>query len=206
MGIINEVRSRDAIYRVCTGVRRGGFSLDRLIGGKICVYSWLVWAITTCSPVVSQTPPEPLTQPIEIELLQPKPSGSRKDVVRGDRISPIKLQVPSLWWTKEQFDPFSGRLISNWLVYTQEQGLKRRVDILVNFQLWGLLDYIERYTLVNKFGTVGREYGYNIRIFNNEKELLAAYTCNSQTNQPICALWIEPSIQDSLRRRPKSSK
>lgn len=180
--------------------------LNQLIGAKICGYSLSVWAITACYPVLSQTPPEPLLQPIEIELLQPNSSRSRKDVLRGDRISPITLQVPSLWWTKEQFDPFYGRLVNNWLVYTQEQGSKRRVDILVNSQLWGLLDYIERYTLVNKFGTVGREYGYNIRIFNNEKELLAAYTCNSQANQPICALWIEPSIQDSLRRRPKSSK
>jgi hypothetical protein len=178
--------------------------LTKLITSKTAIFTSLIWVLMIFSPVLSQNIPEALQQPIEIELLQPNSSTSRKDVLRGDRISATVIQVPSLWWTREQFDPFSGRLISNWLIYTQEQGLKRRVDILVNFQLWGLLDYIERYTLVNKFGTIGRDYGYNIRVFNSRKELLAAYTCNLPDNQPICAIWIEPSAQDSLRRRPKS--
>ncbi|PSB03991.1 hypothetical protein [Merismopedia glauca] len=172
-------------------------ALERLI------YSLSIWLGILCLPGLTQIAPEASEKPLEINLLQTDSSVNRKDVLRGDRISATTIQVPSLWWTKEQFDPFSGRLINNWLIYTQAQGLERRVDILVNFQLWGLLDYIERYTLVNKFGTVGREYGYNIRVFNGQKELLAAYTCNLPAERPICNLWIEPSAQDSLQRGSK---
>jgi hypothetical protein len=171
---------------------------DRLTIG-LCSF----WLLLSSLPVVAQTLPEPSRQPLEIDLLQENSTAKRSDVLRGDRISDTKIQVPSLWWAKEQFDPFAGKLIDNWLIYPKKEGRERRVDILVNFQLWQLLDYIERYTLVNKFGTVARGYGYNIRIFNNQNELLAAYTCTLPIERARCNLWIDPSAQDSLRRRPK---
>ncbi|MBW4623593.1 MAG: hypothetical protein KME17_30070 [Cyanosarcina radialis HA8281-LM2] len=137
----------------------------------------------------------PSTVPLEIELLEPDRSLLRNDVVTADTISKTQPTVPSLWWAKEQFDPFSGKLIGNWIAYPKEN----RVDVVVNRQLWTLLDYIDRYSFVNQFGTVARGYGYNIRVFNPQQALLAAYTCNFDTTQPDCSIWVESSEQDSLR-------
>lgn len=170
---------------------------DRL---RLLTISAIILTFLDLLPLRADNTPVALQKPLEINLLLPDSPTNRTDVIRGDRISPTKIQFPSLWWTKEQFDPFAGRLIANWLIYPQEGGIERRVDILVNPQLWGLLDYIERYTLVNKFGIVARENAFNIRFFGGQQQLLAAYTCTSDSETPTCNLWIEPSAQDSLRR------
>jgi hypothetical protein len=135
------------------------------------------------------------TVPLEIDLLQSDEAILRDDVVTANTISETGLTIPSLWWAKEQFDPFSGKLLSNWIAYPKES----RVDLVVNRQLWTLLDYMQRYSFVNQFGSVAREYNYNIRVFNPQQTLLAAYTCNFGTAQPACVIWVESSEQDSLR-------
>ncbi|MEO0843487.1 MAG: hypothetical protein AAF063_31970, partial [Cyanobacteria bacterium J06643_5] len=62
-----------------------------------------------------------------------------------------------------------------------------RVDLIVNEQIWNdVLVGVERYSFVNRLGTVARSYGYNVRVFNDEKELLATYTCNLNLNNPLC--------------------
>ncbi len=53
-----------------------------------------------------------------------------------------------------------------------------RVDFVVNRQVWSLLDYLQRYGFIHEFGTVASSYGYNIRIFDSQANLLAAYTCD----------------------------
>ena len=71
--------------------------------------------------------------------------------------------------------------------------------MVVNAQLWTLLDYLERYRFVNKFGTVARDYQYNVRVFNQQGERLATYTCNYTLELPVCELEVVASFgQDSL--------
>ncbi|MCG4880622.1 hypothetical protein L0P06_11165, partial [Amedibacillus dolichus] len=79
---------------------------------------------------------------------------------------------PSIWWAKEQF---GGKLLDNWLAYPAKEKSVARIDLIVNRQIWSLLDYVERYEFVNNFCNVARDYGYNVRVFNYQQELLATY-------------------------------
>jgi hypothetical protein len=115
-----------------------------------------------------------LTDPLDLTLLQPDavlPEG----VVTSATISPTGLTIPSLWWTDDQF---GGKLLDTWLAYPGIDGTPPRVDLVVNQQVWSLYNYVERYTFVNHFGSVGQDYGYSTRVFNRQQELLAAYICD----------------------------
>lgn len=136
-------------------------------------------------PSVAQTAlvPPPSEAPLEISRLAPGvPKGS---VVTANTISQQGLTIPSLWWAKDQF---AGKLVDNWLAYPSDGTTAPRVDLVVNQQLWSLLDYLERYEFVNHFGTTARDYGYNIRVFNYQQELLATYTCNFNTTPRLCSI------------------
>ncbi len=105
---------------------------------------------------------------------------------------------PSLWWATEQFDPFGGRLVENWLTDTQVQ----QINLVVNWQLWTLLDYLGRYRFINQFGTVARKYGYNLNIFNQKKQCLATYKYNAVSNPPKWEINLEQLGQNSLQIEP----
>lgn len=106
------------------------------------------------------------------------------NVVTKDTICQTGLTIPSLWWADEQF---GDKLLENWLAYPDE----KRIDLVVNRQIWGLMDYYQRYAFVHRMGTVVRETGdtgdtgYNLRVFNRqEPELcLASYTCSANNCQ-----------------------
>ena len=118
--------------------------------------------------------------------------------LKSDRIAQqdINSDLPqaSIWWAAEQFDPFSGNLIQNWLTNPQKQ----QINLTVNWQLWTLLDYFGRYRFVNQFGTVVRKYGYSLNIFNQKKQCLATYQYNSVSNPPKWELHLETIGRDSL--------
>jgi hypothetical protein len=120
---------------------------------------------------------------------------TEEPLVTEQTISSQGLTVPSLWWAKEQFDPFNGRLIINWFAYPQ----LKQIDLFVNWQLWTILDYLQRYRLIDKIGTVAREYGYALRVFNQQKQCLATYKYNSYTNPPKWEIDFPQSDEDSLQ-------
>lgn len=105
---------------------------------------------------------------------------------------------PSLWWATEQFDPFGGRLVENWLADSQVQ----QINLVVNWQLWTLLDYLGRYRFVNQFGTVARKYGYSLNIFNQKKQCLATYKYNPLSNPPKWEINLEKLGRNSLQVEP----
>ncbi len=94
---------------------------------------------------------------------------------------------PSLWWAKEQFDFFDGRLVTNWIANTE----RKNIDIIVNRQLWSQLNYLERYRFVNKFATVARENYYNLRVLNQQQKCLVSYVCNFQVTPNQCQMIFE---------------
>lgn len=99
--------------------------------------------------------------------------------------SPAKKSISditqaSFCWAAEQFDPFNGSLIQNWLTHPH----KHQINLIVNWQLWTLLDYFGRYRFVNQFGTVARKYGYSLNIFNQKKQWLASYKYNPLSIPP----------------------
>ena len=102
------------------------------------------------------------------------------------------------WWAAEQFDPFDGELVQDWLTYPQKQ----QINLVVNWHLWTLLDYLGRYRFVNQFGTVAREYGYSLNIFNQKEQCLATYQYNPISTPPKWELYLEKLGQDSLQVKP----
>jgi hypothetical protein len=104
----------------------------------------------------------------------------------------------SLWWAARQFDPFDGKLVQNWLAYPQKQ----QINLIVNWQLWSLLDYFGRYRFVNRFGTVTRKYGYSLNIFNQKDQCLASYKYNSESNPPKWELNLAELGRSSLPIKP----
>ena len=134
-------------------------------------------------PSLAQTPPIPLPSnaPLELDLLT-KP----KDyVITANTINPERLTVPSLWWAQANFEK---KLLDNWIAYPPSEKEPARVDLIVNQQIWSLLDSIERYDFVNRLGSAARNFGYNARVFNYQKEPLATYTCNFSTSPALCSI------------------
>lgn len=154
-------------------------------------------SLVATQPSLAQTSsvPPPSAAPLELSLL--KPSNSRRNgVITDSTISQKGLTTPSLWWAKEQF---GDKLLDNWLAYPGSGTTSGRIDLIVNRQVWTLLDYIERYEFVNEFGTVARDYGYNVRVFNYQQERLATYTCNFSTTPALCSIQVNATGKARVR-------
>jgi hypothetical protein len=125
--------------------------------------------------------------------------------------------IPSLWWTRELLSnkpQFNPKLIEAWLVCDAGRqnadarvcgiGAARpgRVEMIVNTQLWSVMDYLSRYELINRFGTATSECGYNIYIYSSDAKLLADYTCDFQSIDIShrCVLRADLSGKSGLRR------
>jgi hypothetical protein len=140
----------------------------------------------------SENIPQPSDAPLELNILT-KP---KAPVITASTINPKNLTVPSLWWAKENSE---NKLLDNWIAYPTSATETARVDLIVNQQVWSLLDYLERYQFVNGLGSTARNFGYNIRVFNYQQELLATYTCNQGMSPTLCN--IKMNIQSKLGLR-----
>ncbi|MEG3839939.1 hypothetical protein [Microcoleus sp. herbarium14] len=109
-------------------------------------------------------------------------------------LSQTEKSVPSLWLAQKQF---GGKLLDRWFV---DRG-NTWVILIVNRQLWSLLDYMERYQFVNRFGTVASEYGYNLRVCNRQGTALAVYSCKG--DRLTCRIELESLSNPGLRGKLK---
>lgn len=137
------------------------------------------------SSSVAETPsvPSPSDAPLELAILN-QPDDT---VITSNTINPEGLTTPSLWWQKENSE---NKLLDNWIAYPANETEPARVDLIVNQQIWSLLDYLERFEFVNRLGNTARKEGYNLRVFNYQQNLLATYTCNFDTTPPLCRIQI----------------
>jgi hypothetical protein len=137
-----------------------------------CLSSQISWA-------GDKSQPRPSEAPLELELLE-----KNSDlVITANTIYQDRMSVPSFWWAKENAE---NKLLDNWIAYPASVAEPARVDLVVNQQIWSLLDYLERYNFVNQMGNLARSYGYNVRVFNYQQERLATYTCNFVNNSSVC--------------------
>ncbi len=100
-------------------------------------------------------------------------------------ISQTNLANPSLWWTRDEIAAqaqYGKKLLDRWIACDTAEGQPDRVDFLVNQQLWSLLDYLDRYEIVSRLGLAASEKNYNVRVYNSQGGLLAAYTCDFAVN------------------------
>ena len=109
-------------------------------------------------------------------------------------LSQTQKSIPSLWLAQKQF---GGKLLDRWFVDSSDTW----VILIVNRQLWSLLDYMERYQFVNRFGTVASEYGYNLRVCNRQGTALAVYSCKG--DRLNCKIDLESLSNPGLRGRSK---
>ena len=114
----------------------------------------------------------------------PLDSNPREEIERNlaiteATISETSLTPPSLWWRRDQITAEVGnsRFIEAWVAYRGSEGQPRRVDLVVNSQIWNLLNYLERYAVLNQLGSVAKSYGYSTRIFRG-LDLTGAYICD----------------------------
>jgi len=128
--------------------------------------------------------------PLDLRFLELDIPTEPENVITANNIAESGLTIPSLWWVKEQF---AGKLLDNWLAYPNRNQPGGRVDLVVNRQVWSLLDYLQRYEFVNHFGTAAKEQQYNTRVFNRQGGLLAAYTCDFNVEPSVCEIWLDSS-------------
>lgn len=142
----------------------------------------------------------------EIDLAALKSNHLRTDrnLVTADTVSPQGMTVPSLWWTSEQFP---AKLVTNWIANRHQ----KQIYLIVNTQYWNLLDYIDRYQAIDRFGRVAHSYGYALKICNSQKIALARYTCTSIVSRSettrsnsdngtrdSCQIWLNINGQDGM--------
>ncbi|MGJ3248769.1 MAG: hypothetical protein ACFE0I_22185 [Elainellaceae cyanobacterium] len=146
----------------------------------------------------------PLTPPPDMALLNDSDAiPANPAIVTSDTFSQAEMTIPSLWWADDQF---GGKLIENWAAYPITTGDSAHVDLVVNRQIWSLLSYLERYTVLSKFGTSARDFGYSTRIFNRQGEPLAAYLCTfpatvTTASMPSCQVNLDSSGAGAFRSR-----
>jgi hypothetical protein len=127
--------------------------------------------------------------PLDTKLLAEKNGENGEPVITAETISQERMSVPSLWWAKEKIDTYQGKLIDNWLAYPYQ----KRIDLIVNWQIWDVLDYLQKYALVNDYGMVARSYGYNLRVFDRQSNCLALYYYDDRSTPPQWKIYFNSS-------------
>lgn len=125
---------------------------------------------------------------------------------------PIDRQS-EFWWTKEQLDAELGtsKLIVRWLPVAEAPGAATppTVEVIVNFQVWSLLDYFGRYEFATTFGRKAEDLGYGLRIVTDRGLILGQYRCLTppmglKTGLPStrqCKVQLDSPGQRGLRNR-----
>jgi len=126
------------------------------------------------------TPSDQFQAGFQIRTLEPE----KATIISARTPSQTEMTIPSLWWAVEQFDPLEGQLVTHW----EANRTTQVINLIVNNRLWRTLDYIERYSFVNRFGTVARDYNYHLSVISQEQDCLAIYTCNFQVTPPNCQI------------------
>jgi len=140
-------------------------------------------------------------QPGRIDCPENAPPGTVKTALT---ICDSRLMDPSLWWAKQLYGDL---LVDNWITYIGDDREPGRVDVVVNPQVWNTWNYLERYSFLDRFGGAAQRQGYNVRVFDWQSRLLAAYTCDFDgwATDWTVDRWLtpdplEPGMADRLHR------
>ncbi len=138
---------------------------------------------------------------VNLTLLKPTEIGNDPNIITADTVSPKGTTIPSLWWTNEQLP---SKLVTNWIANRRQS----QIYLLVNTQYWNILDYVDRYRTIDRFGRVAQSYGYNLKICNGDKIALARYTCEIASSDKqqfpsakppqTCQIWLNGNDQNGM--------
>lgn len=154
---------------------------------------FLLSLLAFCPPAIAQKAPKFAACNFDATALTDEGLPAREGIVTAYTFSQNSMTNPSLWWTRDQFG--EGKLLVNWIAKTAE----KQIDLVVNWQLWSVMGYVERYSFINHFGTVAREYGYQLRVFNQRQECLAIYNCDPDAAVLQCAIDFDPARRSRFR-------
>ncbi len=194
---------KNCYHELDLSIKRAKFKwIDCAIGCSVSIYL----TFGSC-PAFAQSLPNVATPAIcdvNLTLLKATEIGTDPNIVTADTVSPQGTTVPSLWWTSEQFP---AKLVTNWIANSRQ----RQVYLLVNTQYWNILDYIDRYGTISKFGREAQGYGYNLTICNAQKIALGSYICESTSGDPnrsqnslsktsrqSCQIWLNGNEQNGI--------
>jgi hypothetical protein len=163
-------------------------------------------------PILAQSiiPSTPEICDVNLTMLNSTDASAEPNIVTADTVSPKGTTIPSLWWTSEQSP---AKLVTNWIASRSQS----QIYLLVNTQYWNILDYVDRYRTIDRFGRVAQSYGYNLKICNTQKIELAGYSCenlgNLATKQNLdrvdrkntCSIWLNANGQNGLGVNTKPS-
>jgi hypothetical protein len=163
------------------GFQRTAFLFQKLVGVGLILL--VMGSQSVLAEAIAPSDLQPSLDPLDFDKLQQGRCADETPGVTETSISQTNLTVPSFWWARDQIvaqPQFGSRLLDKWLACPGQSSTPSRADFVVNQQVWSLLDYLERYKFVQELGTETSGYGYNMRIFNRQGTLLAAYTCDFQ--------------------------
>jgi hypothetical protein len=100
---------------------------------------------------------------------------------------------PSLWWNRDILPERLGgnRLFESWLTYEIQDSGTQVVDIAVDPQIWRVLNYSEKYAVLNRLATTTESLGYNLRLFYAHPRasvLVGLYVCDFEDNTAAAKL------------------
>lgn len=142
--------------------------------------------------------PTSLTLENTYEFLQAFPTAGQSDdpfwqridsatLLTSEDISDVTMSGPSFWYNSDHLPPRLGgrRLISSWIAFELNQAPLAVVDVVIDIQYWRVLNYLEKYGVLNHLGTSAKAYGYNLRIYRGSlfnRQLLGLYVCDFPGN------------------------
>ncbi|MBE9066288.1 hypothetical protein IQ260_06445 [Leptolyngbya cf. ectocarpi LEGE 11479] len=124
-----------------------------------------------------------------------------------------EFTVPSLWWQQhQQGEAIDRRLIDNWYAYSDQVSPIPHVDVVVNGQIWPLLNYLEQYAFITQFGESAKSDDYQLRVFTGNR-LVGLHVCdfraersstgsNENTAEP-CVVELDYFGQGAIRGRSR---
>jgi hypothetical protein len=191
------------------GFRNLTMSISRAIGWTITL-SVMIGASCPTFAQSNLTAATPEVCDVNLTWLKSNDLDGDPNIVTADTVSAEGTTVPSLWWTSEQFP---AKLVTNWIANRNQ----KQIYLLVSTQYWNVLDYIDRYRTIDRFGRVAQSYGYNLKICNSQKIALARYTCDAiptsdpkdrptatpslgqgSSTQNNCQIWLNVNGQDGM--------
>ena len=200
-----EVKDRSSKLQASRWLNRLVDRSTRKSTNAICWIASLSLTTGLSPTTLAQSMPIPSTPEIcdiNITLLNSANVSANPNIVTADTASPKGTTVPSLWWTSEQFP---AKLVTNWIANRSQS----QIYLLVDTQYWNILNYVDRYRTIDRFGRVAQGYGYNLKICNSQQIALAGYTCDNlgnlstkqhlakATRQNTCQIWLNTNGQNN---------
>ncbi len=148
------------------------------------------------SPPLSQTEPSIPNLWLAQELYGYSTIQIRDNIENGEYEDDLDLEA------REQRQKY--QILETWFIETSKTQIEadlyvnNLVTLVVNQVNWRREKYMGQYVFLIRFGSVTREYGYNLRVCNRKGDLLAYYVCDFNTAPLDCKIDI---ISEGFRLR-----